>query len=96
MASVRLLGRWARDGVPYMEARERLLAAYTAVPEAQRDARWAMRRADVDRCLEDIYAKEAGARDAGQRTAPMYRQKPSADSDDASRGFRLKPATYSN
>ncbi len=82
VASVRLLGRWARDGVPYMEARERLLAAYMAVPETQRDARWATRRADVDRCLEDIYGKEAGARDAGQRPAAAHRQRPKPQNEE--------------
>ncbi len=65
--SVRLLGQWALDGVPMMEARARLQAAMEAVPEADRDARWRYRYADIDRCLEDIYVKEADARDAGTR-----------------------------
>lgn len=52
-ASVRLLGRWALNGVPMMEARARLQAAMDAVPEADRDARWTSRYADLDRCLAD-------------------------------------------
>ena len=66
-ASVRLLGRWARDGVPMMEARSRLQAAMEAVPEPARDNRWQARYADIDRCLGDIYVKEADARDASIR-----------------------------
>ncbi|MFT8246961.1 phage/plasmid primase, P4 family [Roseomonas sp. BN140053] len=68
-ATVRLLGRWARDGVALMNARQRLQDAMDAVPEAERDARWQARRADIDRCLEDIYVKEARARDEGRRPA---------------------------
>jgi hypothetical protein len=60
---VRLLGRWARAGVPYMEVRNRLLAAFDAVFPPDQDARWKMRRADVDRCLEDIYVKQARSKD---------------------------------
>ncbi len=63
-ASVRLLGKWARSGVPYMDARGRLIAAMETIPQANRDARWTDRRADLDRCLDDIYGKEAKGRDA--------------------------------
>ncbi|MFC7737518.1 phage/plasmid primase, P4 family [Roseomonas sp. GCM10028921] len=66
-ASVRLLGRWARIGVPYMEARQRLVHAMQALPEAERDARWQARFEDIDRCLEDIYVKEASSKDRGER-----------------------------
>ncbi|WP_426954126.1 phage/plasmid primase, P4 family [Muricoccus radiodurans] len=66
-ASVRLLGRWARQGVPYMEARRRLVEAMETVPEADRDSRWQGRFTDIDRCLEDIYVKEASAKDRGDR-----------------------------
>ena len=66
-AKVRLLGRWARDGIPLMEARQRLLAAFDAVPTEEQTARWQTRRADVDRCLEDIYVKEAREKDRGKR-----------------------------
>lgn len=69
-ASVRLLGLWARNGVPLMEARTRLVAAFEAVPEADRDARWKRRHTDVDRCVGDIYGKEAKAKDEGRRGPP--------------------------
>jgi hypothetical protein len=66
-SAVRLLGRWARTGVPYMDARRRLLDAFDAVFPPERDSRWAARRGDVDRCLEDIYGAEARQRDQGKR-----------------------------
>ena len=66
-AKVRLLGRWARDGVPYMDARRRINTAFQQVQENERDARWKTRFADIDRCLEDIYVKEARAKDDGER-----------------------------
>jgi putative DNA primase/helicase len=66
-ASVRLLGRWARNGVPYMDARRRLVAAMQEVFPPDRDARWQARRDDIDRCLDDIYGKEAAAKDRGER-----------------------------
>ncbi len=62
-ACVRLAGVWARGGIPYMEARRQLLDAFDAVPDDKRDARWAARRTDVDRCIEGIYGKEAKKRD---------------------------------
>jgi putative DNA primase/helicase len=67
-ASVRLLGRWARQGVAFMDARQRVVAAMEAVFPPDRDERWQRRFDDIDRCLEDIYGKEAKAKDAGQRT----------------------------
>ena len=80
--TVRLLGKWARDGVPYMEARARLIAAMDAVPGPDRDARWQARRDDVDRCLEDIYVKEAKARDDGRRPAPCATSARPANDDE--------------
>ena len=62
-SAVRLLGKWARQGVPYMEARKRLLNAFGTVFPPDRDARWAARQADLDRCLDDIYGKEAKKKD---------------------------------
>lgn len=61
MASVRLLGRWALEGVPMLESRRRLVQGMNAVPETGRDDRWKARFNDIDRCLEDIYIKEAVA-----------------------------------
>ena len=72
-ACVRLAGVWARRGVPYMEARQQLFDAFDAVPEEQRDARWAERRADVDRCLQGIYGKEARKTDSGERPTRLGR-----------------------
>lgn len=70
-ASVRLLGRWARQGVAYMVARQRILTAFETIPEAARDARWGVRYNDIDRCLEDIYGAEAQAKDQRQRPATL-------------------------
>ena len=64
-ASVRLLGKWARDGIAYMAARRRLEDAFDQVFPPDRDQRWHARRADLDRCLGDIYGKEAAKRDTG-------------------------------
>ncbi len=43
------------------------------VPPAERSGRWEIRRADVDRCLEDIYVKEGSARDKGIRPSASLR-----------------------
>jgi len=66
-AKVRLLGHWARQGVPYMDARTRLVEAMEQVALTARDARWRSRRADIDRCLTDIYGKDAATKDAAAR-----------------------------
>ena len=63
--TVRLAGHFARSGTPYLEARQTLHDAMEAVFPPDRDARWHSRRDDIDRVLEDIYGKEAIARDAG-------------------------------
>ena len=68
-ASLRLLGRWAFNGVPVMEARQKLIDLMESVFPADRDARWAARRADVDRCVQDIYGREAKALDEGRSLA---------------------------
>ena len=48
-STVRLLGRWARLDVPYMDARRRLLNTYDAASRlADRDARWTARRRDME------------------------------------------------
>jgi putative DNA primase/helicase len=73
VACVRLLGRWALAGIPLMEARQRLVDAMEQVPLRDRDLRWRNRRDDIDRCLEDIYVKEALAKDRGERVAPPRR-----------------------
>jgi putative DNA primase/helicase len=73
VACVRLLGRWALAGIPLLEARQRLVDAMEQVQPPDRDLRWRNRRDDIDRCLEDIYVKEAAAKDKGERVAPPRR-----------------------
>jgi putative DNA primase/helicase len=68
-ASPRLLGRWAFNGMPLVEARQKLIDLMEGVFPADRDARWAGRRADVDRCVQDIYGREARALDEGRSLA---------------------------
>jgi len=84
--SIRLLGRWARDGVPMMEARSRLVAAMEEVPESNRNDRWQSRYTDIDRCLEDIYVKEAGKRDAAAAPPVEGASNPPASTSAATAG----------
>jgi putative DNA primase/helicase len=81
-AAVRLLGKWALDNVPLMEARARLIAAFDGVFPPDRDARWKARRDDVDRCLLDIYGKEAKSRDEPSAEKRSRRTKPIATTTD--------------
>jgi hypothetical protein len=76
-ASMRLVGKWAQQGVPFLEAQTRLYAAFDAVFPPDRDARWQTRRADVPRILRDIYGKEASKKDA-KATAEQHEAKPQA------------------
>lgn len=84
-ACVRLLGVWATGGVPLMDARARLEAAFDAVAEELRDARWQRRRDDIDRCLQDIYGRQGEKQDrgeAGPRTRRGPEPQPSRDPAD--------------
>lgn len=63
-ACVRLLGKWALEGVPLIESKARLQTAFEQVPEAERDERWRRRFADIDRCVLDIFVKEAKKADS--------------------------------
>lgn len=81
VACIRLLGRWARDGVPLMDARQRLFDTMDEVFPPDRDARWQMRRDDIARCVEDIYVKEGAAKDQGERRPPPPWH-PSSGADD--------------
>ena len=71
-----------------------------AIPWPDRDARWHDRRADVDRCLEAIYGKEAQAEtrgDARRRDAsgePIQFPTPMA-THGPSRSIFLRPAIWS-
>jgi len=60
---VRLVGKWAQAGVPFMEAQQRLEALFDSVFPPDRDRRWRDRRADIPRIIRDIYGKEAGQKD---------------------------------
>lgn len=82
-SSVRLLGRWARTGVSYMDARRRLMLAFETVPEPEREGRWHTRFNDIDRCIEDIYGAEAAQKDAGRRLLPAPPEEPPAWLDEA-------------
>jgi hypothetical protein len=62
-AATRIAGLWARNGVAYLAARQRLVAAFDCVPAPIRDRRWRDRRAEIDRILQAIYGKEAGKTD---------------------------------
>ena len=77
-AAVRVLGQWALDGIPLAEAKQRLVAAMEAVFPPDRDARWQMRYADIDRCVLDIYGKEAGKKASNRQTT-----RPTKDERDA-------------
>jgi P4 family phage/plasmid primase-like protien len=89
-AAVRLLGRWARTGVAYMQAKQRLVDAMLAVFPPDRDSRWQQRFDDIDRCLEDIYVKEAAAKDRDERAAASNASRhadgPSEEEEPASDG----------
>ena len=66
VASVRLVGKWAQQKMPLIEAQRRLYDLFDGVFPADRDARWRQRRNDVPRTIADIYGKEAGQRDEKQ------------------------------
>ena len=86
VASMRLLGRWAIDGVPFLDARDRLVHAMRGVFPPDRDARWHARFADIDRCLFDIYGKQATKVDAGEA---MPHQQQSSESENSSSGWAV-------
>ena len=69
---MRLIGRWAFMRVPMMEARQRLDDAFRGVPEEERDARWEARHADINRCVIDVYGKEALKKDQASATGTSH------------------------
>jgi len=69
-AMIRLAGRYARGGTPLLQARRIILSEMDAVSPPDRDERWHARRKDLDRCLEDIYGKEATRRARNDRSSP--------------------------
>lgn len=75
-ATIRLLGAWARQGVPMADAEARLAEAFDAVFPPDRDVRWQERRDDISRCVVGIYGKSARNRDAGTEPVPKHESKP--------------------
>ena len=58
----RLVGKWAQQGVPFLDTQKRLCAAFDEVAAVDRDGRWRRRRADVPRIVRGIYGREAEQR----------------------------------
>lgn len=71
-ATVRLAGAWAFAGIPMIEARRWLEAAFDRVADDQRDDRWRARRADIPRCLLGIYSAEASKSDRQDAPDPAW------------------------
>jgi hypothetical protein len=84
VSCTRLLGRWAQQGVAFMDAQRRLLGYFDDVFPPDRDARWQQRRDDVPRLVRDIYGKEAEQQDARDGEADPLQQQPIDDDDWAS------------
>jgi hypothetical protein len=82
LSCTRLLGRWAQQGVAFMDAQRRLLGYFDDVFPPDRDARWPQRRADVPRTVRDIYGKEATKRDANEPPADFDARMPPRSADD--------------
>jgi hypothetical protein len=57
-AAIRLLGLWARQKVPMLEAEQRLRAAFEGVFSPDRDERWHARIKEIPRLLEHVWGKE--------------------------------------
>ena len=70
-ATIRIVGLWARRGAAMLDAERSLLAAFDDVFPDLRDDRWADRRADVPRCVDWVYGREARSRDqTGAQSGP--------------------------
>jgi hypothetical protein len=69
VASVRLVGKWAQAGVPFLDAQHRLEKLFDQVFPADRDQRWRTRCDDIPRTIRDIYGKDAGREDAQDEAA---------------------------
>jgi hypothetical protein len=63
--AMRLLGSWAMQGVPMLEAKDQLVAAFECVFPPDRDERWRDRVESIPEMLSYIWPKEAEKRDAG-------------------------------
>jgi hypothetical protein len=62
-AAMRLLGSWARKGVPLTEAEARLRMAFECVAGRDRDDRWRQRYGEIDKLLEWVWVKESAKPD---------------------------------
>lgn len=58
MSTVALLGLYAQRGMPIQEAVAQLKSKYEHFPAGLRDDRWRERYDDIQRCAEDIFAKD--------------------------------------
>src|SRR5437868_1358939 len=61
--AMRLLGHWALEGVPMLEAKTRLAAAFDSVCPSDRDQRWHDRVNSIPELLSHIWGKEGEKRD---------------------------------
>jgi hypothetical protein len=59
---IRLIGHYSRSGASMQDTRALLVDAMESVFPTDRDARWQRRMADLDRCLADVYGKDAEKR----------------------------------
>ena len=57
-SAITLAGKWAALGVSYLEAMQRLQAAFDRVPEEDRDIRWKERVASLPTILNHVYGKQ--------------------------------------
>jgi KaiC/GvpD/RAD55 family RecA-like ATPase len=57
-SAIALAGKWASDGEPYIEAMQRLRAAFDRVAEEDRDSRWKERVASLPSILIHVYGKQ--------------------------------------
>src|SRR5262249_14504559 len=73
---VRLIGKWAQEGLPLLNAQDRLYEMFDQVFPPDRDDRWQMRRADIPRIVRDIYSKEAQKRDEKEPSSDRVKPVP--------------------
>lgn len=80
--SLRLIGKWADQGVSARDTALRLKDYYQQVSEDQRDDRWHARYDELSRCVQDIYEKEfAKAADTADTAAGEQQQSPPPGED---------------
>jgi hypothetical protein len=75
-ACVRLVGKWALQGLPFLQAQHQLEELFDAVFPPDRDQRWQQRRDDIPRVIRDIYGKEAAKNDARGNASSRLRPPP--------------------